>query len=229
MIIPVFDVMNGICVSGKSGDRGSYTPLESVYGDDFVFICHELRDCGFNFVYVADLDRIEDCGDNCDIISGVNGIIPVILDNGCSDVSDYKRYRNVSTYTILATESMESLEDVREIFNLAGGKNIIISVDIKNNELLVKNNRIELDDVIGLINEVKPEYTILLNISQVGTRHDDDNSIISEVIKKTPYTQHIIGGGITGESIGRYQRRGIDNFLVGTVLHEGQLSEKDIQ
>ena len=226
MIIPVFDVKDSRCVSGKGGNRSSYDSLSSVYGDDVVEVSRNLRDDSFEVVYVADLDMLEDCGDNSGIISEVNDVVSVMLDNACFDVSSIKKYENICTYSILATENIRSLDDVRQIFNLPLRNRIVFSIDIKNNDLLIKNNDIGLDDIISIVNEVKPDYTIILNLSQVGTKKTDDNDIIDYIIRKTPYTQHILGGGITNKSIAKYQKMGIDNFLVGTILHEGLLDKK---
>lgn len=226
MIIPVFDIKDSECVSGKSGNRSSYNSLSTIYGDDVLEASRNLRDDSFEVVYVADLDMLEDCGDNSRIISEVNDIVSVMLDNACCDVSSIKKYENICTYSILATENIGSLDDVRQIFNLPLRNRIIFSIDIKNNDLLIKNNDIVLDDIISIVNEVKPDYTIILNVSQVGTKKTDNNDIIDYIISKTPCTQHILGGGITNESIKKYRKMGIDNFLVGTVLHEGLLDKK---
>lgn len=226
MIIPVFDVKDGVCVSGKSGERDTYTVLDSVFGEDVLSIVCTLKDMGARVVYVADLDRIEGVGDNSCLISRINDVLPVLLDNGASCIDDFQSSMNISTYPILATETMTSTGEIEKIFEEMPYNNIVFSVDIKDDELLVKNKDIELEDIILLINKVKPAYTILLNISQVGTRKGNNGSIISEIIDKTPYTQHIIAGGLTNESISSYKSRGIDNFLIGTLLHSGLLSEE---
>lgn len=228
MIIPVFDVKDNISVSGKSGERDTYTKLDSVYGDDIFSICRRLRSSGANVVYIADLDRINGVGDNSELIAEINEIIPVLLDNGASCIEDVVFDKNICTYPILATETMDSIESIKEIFKEMPYENILISIDIKDNELLIKDKRIKLVDVIELVNELRPAYTILLNISQVGTRHGNNSKVIKEIIEKTPYTQHIIAGGLTNESITEYKKEGIDNFLVGTILHEGKLSKKHL-
>lgn len=225
MIIPVFDIKDATCVSGKSGLRNTYTDLESVYGKDIFEITQNLKNKGVTVIYIADLDKIECVGDNGDLISEINRTIPVLLDNGASCIDDIISCKNICTYPILATETMNSIKDVEEIFEKNPYENIIISVDIKDNELLIKNNDIELEDIIELINKVKPAYTIVLNISQVGTQRGNTDNIVQNIVEKTPYTQHIIAGGVTNESIMEYRKKGIDNFLIGTLLHNGKLSD----
>ena len=225
MIIPVIDLMNGKCVSGKSGNRNTYTKLKSIYGDNPISIAQNLKNDGAQLIYVADLDKIENKGDNTELISQINNILPVLLDNGISNLSDINN-KNICTYYILATETMESIDDAINIFKNIDNKKLVISVDIKNNELLLRNKSIKLDDIIRLITEVNPQYIILLNISQVGTKKQNENLIIKKIIQETPNTKHILGGGITNEAIQKYKLEGIENFLIGTVLHEGNLKYK---
>lgn len=221
MIIPVFDVKNNECVSGKSGNRKSYTKLNSVFGKTPVEIASNLKRAGARCIYIADLDKIENVGDNSPLISEINEILPVLLDNGANSIEDVQSNKNICTYSILATESMTSIEDSIEIFEKLPFENIILSIDIKNDELLVQNPDINVNDVISLVNKIKPDYTIILNISEVGTRQGNDSTLIQNIISQTPYTQHIIAGGVTVESMKKYEENGIDNFLIGTILHEG--------
>ena len=65
---------------------------------------------------------------------------------------------------------MTSLDNIEEIFKKYDSNKLVVSIDIKNNELLVNNKDIDLEDVIYLINKYKPKYTIILNISYVGTK-----------------------------------------------------------
>lgn len=226
MIIPVFDVKNNKCVSGKSGKRNTYTELKSVYGENPIEIVSNLKKAGARCIYIADLDKIEGIGDNSHLISKLNDILPVLLDNGASSVEDIEFNRNICTYSILATETMTSVDKIMRIFEEHPYEKLIISIDIKNDELLIQNQDIELNDIISLVNLVKPDYTIILNISNVGTKCGNENVLIRNIISQTPYTQHIIAGGITNESINTYQNEGITNFLIGTILHEGLLLDK---
>ena len=157
MIIPVFDVKNNECVSGKSGKRDTYTKLSSIYGEDPIEITTNLKKSGAKCVYIADLDKIENKGDNSELILKINKILPVILDNGANSIDDIKFNKKICRYSILATETMESIEDTINIFKETPYENLIISIDIKNNELLTNNPNIKMEDIISLINEVKDQ------------------------------------------------------------------------
>ena len=228
MIIPVFDMRENLCVTGKSGIRESYKRLNSIYGYEPLMIAENLREKGFKYLYIADLDKIEDTGNNDDIISQINEVIPVLLDNGISTIQDAMENRKIASYSILATETMTSILEAENIIGEVGNENIIVSFDIKNNELLIENDEIDLDDIISLINNCNIKHVIILNLSSVGTKKIDDTDMQERIIRQTPNCRHILAGGITNQAIDRYSSEGIEDFLVGTILHEGSLDEKYI-
>lgn len=225
MIIPVVDMKDSMCVSGKSGMRDTYTELSSVYGrgSDIIDLASNLCDAGAKLMYIADLDKIEGVGDNSSLISKVNDIIPVMLDNGISTVDDIRKNSEICTFNIVATETLGSISDAYEIFKNYASEKLIFSVDIKDNEVLLKDKSIKVSELIELINNVKPKYVILLNITQVGQKQQKQCDIIDEIISKTPTVEHIMAGGITNQAISEYKAQGINNFLIGTILHEGKL------
>jgi len=134
----------------------------------------------------------------------------------------------ISSFSILATETIESIKEAEDIIKIRGKENIIISIDIKDNQLLIKNNDIYMDDIISLINRCQVKYVIILNISNVGTKNSQKTNIQDKVLENTPDANYIIAGGLTNHAIEDYIQAGIDNFLVGTILHEGNMDEKYI-
>ena len=224
MIIPVLDIKNGECVCGQSGNRSTYKKLDSIYGTNPIEIAQNLKKEGFNLLYIADLDKLESTGDNSELISKINRIIPVLLDNAIENICGIEDNENISTYNILATESMKNLEEIEEIIQKVDNDKLVISVDIKDNNLLIKNRNIKVSDIINLINKSKIKYIILLNISQIGTKSSNKSDIEKEIIDNTDNVEYIMAGGITNDAIKDYQNNNIDNFIVGTILHDGSLN-----
>ena len=223
MIIPVVDIKDNECVSGKSGKRNSYKKLNSIFGDNPLEIASNLKNAGYDLLYVADLDRIESVGDNSELISRINSQIPVLLDNAIRCVGDIKNNKDISSYNILATESMTNLDDIYDIVDTCPNDKLILSVDIKDDELLIENQDITIEDIISLINNSSFKYVILLNISRVGTKLCDKSAIEDYILEKCHDAEFILAGGITQEAIRDYRKYDIHNFLVGTILHEGKL------
>ena len=89
--IPVLDLKDGQAVSGKSGLRDTYQPLQTVFAPSSnpIEIAQGLKLNGADELYIADLDLIENKGHNINEIKMVNTIIPVILDAGVKNAEGF--------------------------------------------------------------------------------------------------------------------------------------------
>ncbi|MCE7698861.1 MAG: HisA/HisF family protein [Methanobacterium paludis] len=223
MIIPVLDIKNGESVSGKSGMRETYKPLKTVFIDssDPLKIAASLKDAGAQRMYIADLDAIEGTGSNLNVIKGINRIIPVMLDAGANDVHSVGKTLNVASKAIVATETLQSFEDLDEIFESFEKDKLIVSIDVKNNHILSKYMDATFDTLITKITRLKPDEIILLDISRVGTEKGVDQGFINRLSKVE--TSIIIGGGIRDEDIDIISESGVEKFLVGSALHKGKI------
>lgn len=223
-IIPVLDLMNNQAVSGKSGNRSTYTPLNTIYApnSDPVQIANGFKINGADEIYIADLDLIEKQGHNLHTIKAVNRVLPVILDCGIKDFDSFKFYLEFAYKLIIATETIESISEIENIFNTFPKDRIVISVDIKEGKLYSKNLDITLEDFKDVLRDLNPNEIILLNISDVGTDNGYDNSFLS--IFEEFKDKIIIAGGIKSEDLSYLESIGINKALVGTSLHNGSIN-----
>ncbi len=223
-IIPVLDLMNSIAVSGKSGNRDSYTPLQTIYASnsDPVTIANSLKINGANQIYIADLDLIEKKGHNLDKIKMINTILPVILDSGIKDFDSFKFYLDFAYKLIIATETLESIDELEKICDKFPKERIIISVDIKNNELFSKNFNMSISDFKKELIAIDPNEIILLDISNVGTKNKFNANLLSEF--KEFKDKLIVGGGIDKEETINLKNLGIKKALIGTAIHNGDMN-----
>lgn len=223
-VIPVLDLMNNQAVSGKSGNRSSYTPLNTVYANssDPVHIANGLKLNGADEIYIADLDLIEKQGHNLYKIKEVNTILPVMLDSGINDFESFKFYLDFAYKLIIATETIESVEEMEKIFNAFPAERIVVSVDIKDGKLYSNNLDMNLNEFKEVLKKFNPNEIILLNISDVGTGNGYDTQFLDEF--KEFKDKIIIGGGINKEDIPSLEEQGISKGLIGTALHKGEIS-----
>jgi phosphoribosylformimino-5-aminoimidazole carboxamide ribotide isomerase len=224
MIIPVIDIKNGEAVSGKSGNRETYTPLKTVYtkSSDPITIAHELKKFGFSRIYIADLDAIEGNNSNLKIAGEINKIIPVMFDSGIKNILGVQKILDKVDKVIIATETIENFDDIELIFSSFPKQNLVLSVDIKDGNVLGKHIKADFEDIIKKIEEINPFEVILLDISRVGTENGADHELIKSFIGLD--TDLILGGGITLTDITDLQSLGLKYFLVGTALHAGCLN-----
>ena len=223
-IVPVLDLMNSMAVSGKSGKRETYTPLQTVYSisSNPVEIANGLKLANAKELYIADLDLIEKDGNhNVNDVRMINTILPVILDAGVSNFESFKFFLDFAFKIIVATETLESLEELEKIFEIFPKERIVISVDIKDNKLYSKNLNLSLDSFKNELKKLDPNEIILLDISSVGTESGFNQKLLNDFADFKD--KLIIGGGITKEEIDELSEFGIKKVLVGSALHKGEL------
>lgn len=223
MKVPVLDLKDGIAVSGKSGLRDTYTPLQSIYGksDNLLDMANNLRINGASEIYIADLDLIESAGHNIDKIKLVNTVLPVIFDGGVKNFESFKFFLDYAYKIIVASETLESIEDLRLIFKTFPKERIVISVDVKDNELLAKNLNLNLREYKEILKELDPNEIILLDISSVGTGKGTNIELLNEFEELKD--KLIIGGGVNRESVNELESLGIKKALIGTSIHNGEI------
>lgn len=222
-LIPVLDLMSGIAVSGKSGERDTYKPLHTVYSKtpDPVEIAISLKRQGFKCIYVADLDAIEGKGSNLEIVQKINHVLPVILDWGVKDLKSFEFALDFADKIIIATETLNSWTDLEEIFDQFPKQRIVVSVDTKEGQMLSKGLSLTLNEVKSKLEELKPEEIILLDISGVGTLKGFNRDLLDKFGGLEDSL--IVGGGVTPEEIPALNERGLTKFLMGTALHSGKI------
>ncbi len=222
--IPVLDLKGGQAVSGKSGLRDTYQPLQTVFAPSSnpVEIAQGLKLNGADELYIADLDLIESNGHNINDIKMVNTIIPVILDGGVKNVQSFSFFLDYAFKIIVPTETLESLDDLYEIFEKYPKERIVVSVDVKDNELFSKNLDLTLHEFKKILSEIDASQIILLDISGVGTNQGYNKDLLKEF--EDFKDKLIIAGGLNKDSINELQELGIKKVLVGTSLHSGEIT-----
>ena len=224
-IIPVLDLMNSVAVSGKSGNRDTYTPLQTIYASssDPVEIANSLKRANAKEMYIADLDLIERNGNhNIYKIKEVNTILPVIVDVGVDNLETFEFMLDFAYKIIVATETLESIEELEKIFEKYPKERIIVSVDVKNNELYTKHMDLNLDGFKEVLRRIDPNEIILLDISSVGTEAGFNKELLDKFDEFKD--KIILGGGITKDEIPLINGLGIKKALVGTALHKGEIN-----
>lgn len=223
MIIPVLDIKNGVAVSGKSGNRNEYMPLETVFNNspDPLEISKSLIKRGASEIYIADLDAIEGKDSNLDLVGKINQVLPVMLDCGASDMDSVFEALQFADKVIVATETLRELEDLDEIFCRVNRERIIVSVDVLDNQVLAKYMELNFNDLREYLQRLKPSTVILLDISSVGTEGGINQQLINEFAGLD--TDIILGGGITEKDLPKLLEIGVNNVLVGTALHHGKM------
>lgn len=225
--IPVIDLKQHQAVSGKSGMRDTYQPLNTVFASSSnpVDIAQGLKLNGADEMYIADLDLIESNGHNLDDVRMVNTILNVMFDGGVKNLESFEFFLDFAYKIIVPTETLESIEEMEKIFDKYPKERIIVSVDVKNDELLSKNFDMSLSEFKEILKRLDPNEIILLDISGVGTEKGYNKKLLDEF--EDLKEKLIIAGGLNKESLSELESLGIKKVLIGTSLHSGEVNLLD--
>ena len=225
--IPVIDLKQHQAVSGKSGMRDTYKPLNTVFAPSSnpVDIAQGLKLNGATEMYIADLDLIESQGHNVNDIKMVNTILPVMFDGGVKNCESFEFFLDYAYKIIVPTETLESIDEMRKIFEKYPKERIVVSIDVKDNELLCKNFEMNLVEFKEILKELDPNEIILLDITGVGTEKGY-NKYLFEIFEDMK-DKLIIAGGLNKDSLGELESIGIKKVLIGTSLHSGEVKLLD--
>ncbi len=221
--VPVLDLKDNVAVSGKSGLRDTYTPLQTVFAPSAspVEIANGLSINGADEVYIADLDLIESEGHNIHEVKMVNTVLPVMLDAGVKDFKSFTFFLDYAYKIIVPTETINSIDEIKKIFEKYPKERIVVSVDVKDNELYSKNLDISLDEFKEILIDLNPDEIILLDITSVGTQKGYNKELLDSF--KDLKDKLIIAGGLNNNSVSELEDIGIKKVLVGTALHSGEM------
>ena len=225
--IPVIDLKQHQAVSGKSGMRDTYQPLNTVFASsaDPVEIAQGLKLNGADEMYIADLDLIESKGHNIMDVKMVNTILPVMFDGGVKNCESFEFFLDYAYKIIVPTETLESIEEMEKIFEKYPKERIVISVDVKNDELFTKHLGLNLSEFKEILKELDPNEIILLDITGVGTEKGYNRKLLEEF--EDLKEKLIIAGGLNKDSLGELESLGIKKVLIGTSLHSGEVKLLD--
>ncbi len=222
--IPVLDLKNGQAVSGKSGLRDTYQPLQTIFAPSSnpIEIAQGLKINGANELYIADLDLIEKNGHNINDIKMINTFLPVILDAGIENLDAFEFFLDYAYKLIIPTETIDNVDEIYKIFKKYPKDRLIISVDIKNNELYSKNLELSLTEFKNILEDINPNEIIILDITSVGSEKGFNEKLLNEFWDMKD--KLIIAGGLNKNSVKELESIGIKKVLIGTSLHSGEIS-----
>src|SRR5574337_1154379 len=152
-IIPVIDIMRGIAVHARRGERMTYRPIQSVLLQeaDPVALLGAYRDIlESKMVYIADLDAIMGKGENLAIIAKMAASQPqvkLLVDAGIRSIEQAKLLldRGVKK-VVIASESLVDLDAASRLLAILGTGRALFSIDLKDRAVIWRDPSTESSD-----------------------------------------------------------------------------------
>jgi phosphoribosylformimino-5-aminoimidazole carboxamide ribotide isomerase len=239
----VLDLSGGQVVHAVAGRRSEYRPAESAICGDArpTSVARALVQLGFKEVYVADLDAIAGAEPAWETLRQLADFgVGLWLDAGLSDL---QRARQVLTFShqsdcrlalIAGLESAAGPKFLKQLLQLAGTERLVFSLDLKNGRPVTRVPEwrdTSADHVARLAIDIGIRRVIVLDLARVGVGEGTGTATLCRRIREfDPSCQLVAGGGIRGlADLRELAAAGCDGALVATALHDGRLTQADIQ
>ena len=234
-VIPVIDIVRGIAVHARRGERMAYRPIQSVLlqGADPVALLRAYRETlESDAVYIADLDAIMGNGDNLAIIGKMATALPqleLLVDAGIHNALQARRLLDAGAKKVVfASESLASLGAASGLLAALGTGRALFSLDLKDRAVIWRDPSTETRDPYEVATSLMSlgfREAIVLEMERIGTGGGTDAELVSRITAAAPGMRFIVGGGIaTAMDLVLLQRAGASGVLLATALHSGTIT-----
>lgn len=224
-IIPVIDLKDGVVVHARQGRRDQYQPINT-------HLCRSsaidsvieafLRLYNFSTFYIADLNAITRQGHHERLIDEVLSRFPELTFWVDSGYQTYDRHaQRLGNYIpVLGSESFRD-ETIGEI--KAFGNNFVLSLDYSPTDALGAKSLFSRPDLW-------PDHIIIMTLARVGSHSGPDLDKLTRFCRQYPDKNFIAAGGIRNkQDLMDLSGIGIEQALVASALHSGDLNTDDIK
>jgi phosphoribosylformimino-5-aminoimidazole carboxamide ribotide isomerase len=220
-IIPVIDLMHGVVVRAKLGERAAYQPIATPLSpspDPVDVVTGLMRLAPFQTVYVADLDAIVQRGDNFAVLDRLRRAFPdceLWIDNGAADGSRVAATRAFGA-PVIGSESQ------RDLALLAAERDVLLSLDFRGDafqgppELLVRP-------------DLWPPRIIVMTLARVGGAAGPDFERLAAIRRVAgPRDVYAAGGLRDRADLQALRAAGASGVLAASALHDGRITGADL-
>ena len=222
-LIPVIDVMNGVAVHARRGDRANYRPIETplCVGSDPVTVANALCDRVESAVlYMADLDAIRGGSPQIQMANTLLCSRPGLelwVDGGIVGADDAALWLDIPRLMVVAgSETLPSVEAWDRLRAAADPSRLVLSLDFGPDggfrgpgELLTDTAR-------------WPGRVIAMTLARVGAEGGPDWDVLADIKGRSDGRPVFAAGGVRGsDDLSRLGAMGIAGALVATAIHQG--------
>jgi len=238
-VIPVIDIRQGIAVHARRGDRDRYGPVQSCLApsaDPLVLLERLHAALGCQEVYVADLDALEETGDNLVLVAAlVNhvGGVHLLVDAGLRSAADARRLLDIGVgRVVLASESSGGPHQIAEIGRAVGFEHVVCSLDLRQRSVVwgtAASSIQSADAVLASLSASGIRSVIILEMDRIGAETGVDSHFLAPLIQRHQGIEILVGGGVRDiRDLLILRDIGAAGALVGTALHRGTISREDL-
>jgi len=230
LVIPSIDIKNGKTVRVVQG----IPELDcKEYGSDPVEMAKIWRAENAKMLHVVDFDGAHDYShQNFKVVEQIcsSVVIPVEFTGGIRNLDDAKTIMDTGICRLaLGTMPISNLDEFKKVFELFGPTKIVLSLDIIDNELVIRGRRIKTGinykDYVVKMAEIGVERFIVTDVLRNGVLSGPNLQLSTDIAtisaKKVTHS-----GGVRNKDelmdIQKLMPIGIDSVIVGRALYENK-------
>jgi phosphoribosylformimino-5-aminoimidazole carboxamide ribotide isomerase len=226
-VIPVIDLMGGKVVHARKGDRGSYGPLVSPLSptsDPLDVVRGLLSVFPFPTLYIADLDAIQDHGDNLRTLRQIRDEFPTLevwVDNGAADVGALAAFLEADLGAPVI--GSESQDDTSLVAQHRDSARIVLSLDFRGDAF--QGPQPILDQP-----SLWPRRIIVMTLARVGSGAGPDLARLASIQSIAGGREIYAAGGVRNAAdLSALTAAGVSGALTATALHERRIVTADLE
>ena len=221
-VIPVLDLKEGVVVHARMGRRDQYRPIETPLASTSnpVDVARGLLAVHpFATFYIADLDAIENAGNNDVALTRLKTELPNLVfwvDNGVADLARANSWLDAGLGNLVL--GSESQRDGALVRRLSQDDRVILSLDYRGEEFL---------GPAALLSNAAhwPRKIIAMTLARVGSANGPDLNRLAAIKAAAPDKLIYAAGGVRDPAdLAALQHAGIEGALVASSLHNGKLT-----
>ena len=230
-VIPVIDLLNGVVVHAKKGERAAYQAIHSELtpsSQPLDIVAALLDVYPFQQLYIADLNAIQKLEanheNNYNVITSIKARYPALelwVDAGFSNNVELNLWLGLDARLIIGSENFSHMNDYTSL-NVQD-KNYILSLDFMPlgyqgpTELLTNT-------------EYWPQDVIVMSLSNVGANNGMNIDLLQKTMARAKSFNIIAAGGIrNADDLVMLKEMGISAVLLATSLHQKQISTEQLE
>ena len=226
-VIPVIDLMGGVVVRARMGDRASYQPLESPLSrtsDPVAVVNGLLSVYPFSTLYAADLDAIQANGENIPTLRRIRAEFPALqmwVDNGRADPAALEALIGADLGApVIGSESQRNSALIAQH---RGSRRIILSLDFRG-DAFQGPGQILAEPALW------PRRIIVMTLAQVGSAAGPDLARFAAIRSIAGGREIYAAGGVRDTTdLLALKAAGASGALIATALHERRIVGADLE
>ena len=234
-IIPAIDIKNNKCVRLLEG----VDDTSKIYNNNPVEQAKYFEQTGCKKLHIVDLDAAFGRPHiNTDVIKEIRKTItiPIQMGGGIRSKADAEKYLNWGIDNIIIGSMSVNQPDVIKSLSKKFKRKIYVSLDIKDNKIMVKGwkeqSEIKIEEILDLYLNTDIKGYVITDIKNDGMLKGLDTEFIKNIVQKIENIDNygksiIIAGGLTNyddlKNLNRLKMKNVEGIVSGKSFYEGNI------